>query len=547
MPIFVGGSTYITGRGPVVGMGVAVHGERIALVAPDDEVRAFGSPDGVVVDLDGGLLSPSFVDSHLHPVMAGLELGQCNLVGARDADEAVQRIRAYVESHPDDEWIVGGGWQMSWFPGGTPTAELLDAICADRPVSIANADHHGTWVNSAALALAGITSETPDPIDGRIERIADGSPAGTLHEGAAYLVDRLRPSLTEDDLYQALLKAQQHCFALGITGWQDAAVPIRDGIDFLDLYRRALREGTLKARVTAALWFDRQQPESQVEDLLARRASVTEDPARFDADTVKIMVDGVAENFTAAMSLPYRDACGHETTNAGLSFVATDVLGRVVAALDAAGTQLHFHALGDRAVTETLDALADATAENRSSGLRHNLAHLQVVQKADVARFAELGAVANMQPYWARNEAQMSELTLPFLHPALADRQYPFAEFAAAGVPLAGGSDWPVSSANPLAGIQVAVTRIAEIAEDAKEPFLPEQALTLRDAWEAYTVGSNYINRRDHIVGTIAVGKLADLAVLAIDPFAVAPREIAAIPVISTWIGGERVYMADAA
>lgn len=545
MPIFTGGSTYVTGRGPVEGIGVAVHGDRIALIGTDAEIRACGSPDGRVVDLAGGLLSPSFVDSHLHPVMAGLELGQCNLVGARDAEEAIERISEYVASHPDEAWIVGGGWQMSWFPGGTPTAGILDKICADRPVSIANADHHGTWVNSAALALAGITAETPDPVDGRIERFADGSPAGTLHEGAAYLVDGLRPSSTEDDLYEALLRAQQHCLALGITGWQDAAVPIRDGIDYLDLYRRALREGSLKVRVTAALWFDRQQPEDQVEVLLARRASVAEDPARFDADTVKIMVDGVAENFTAAMTRPYRDACGHETTNAGLSFVAPDVLRRVVTALDGAGTQLHFHALGDRAVAETLDALAAAATANDSSDRRHNLAHLQVVQETDVARFAELGAVANIQPYWARNEAQMSELTLPFLHPDLAERQYPFAEFAAGGVPMAGGSDWPVSSADPLAGMQVAVTRVAEIAEDAKEPFLPEQALSLRDAWDAYTVGSNYINRRENIAGTIEEGKFADLVVLGMNPFTVEPRKIAECSVVSTWIGGELVYAAE--
>ncbi|HWI30049.1 MAG TPA: amidohydrolase [Microbacterium sp.] len=516
-------------------------------VAPDAEIRDLGSPDGRVVDLAGGLVSASFVDSHLHPIMGGFELGQCNLVGAADAEECKALIRAYVDAHPDDEWIVGGGWQLSWFPGGTPTSDILDEICPDRPVSLANADHHGSWVNSRALALAGITAETPDPVDGRIERSADGAPSGTLHEGAAYLVDRVRPAVSPDELYAALLRAQEHCLALGITGWQDAAVQVRDGVDHLDVYRRALRDGSLKARVTAALWYDRQESEDQVAALLERRASVDEDPARFDADSVKIMVDGIAENFTAAMTQPYRDACGHETTNAGLSFVDVEVLGRVVAALDAAGTQVHFHALGDRAVVEALDAVANAARQNGTTGRRHHLAHVQVVQSADVRRFAELGAVANIQPYWARNEAQMTELTLPFLHPDLATRQYPFAEFAAAGVRLAGGSDWPVSSADPLAGMQVAVTRVAEVADEAKEPFLPEQALTLVQAWDAYTVGSSFVNRRENLTGAIAEGMLADLVVLAVNPFTVEPREIADCRVASTWIGGEPVYEADLA
>lgn len=542
MKAFIGGSTYITGHGPAIGIGVAVDGDTIVQVGPDAEIAALVSDPHDIVDLAGGLLSPGFVDSHLHPAMGGLELGQCNLVPASGREECLAIIRDYVAAHPEDEWIVGGGWQMSWFPGGTPTRELLDEICPDRPVSLANADHHGTWVNSLALQLAGITAETPDPIDGRIERDEEGNAAGTLHEGAAYLVDELRPAYSFEELYAALLRAQQHCFELGITGWQDAAVVDRDGVDHLDVYRQAIESGDLKARVSGALWYERERGEPQVDDLIARRATVVADPAVFDAGTVKIMVDGIAENFTAAMSKPYLDACGHETGNSGLSFVDPEALKRVVSRLDASGAQLHFHALGDRAVTEALDALQVAVEANGEGDNRHSLAHLQIVQSRDVERFAEVSAVANIQPYWARNEAQMTELTLPFLDPDLAARQYPFHDFVERGVRLAGGSDWPVSSANPLAGMQVAVTRIAEIAEEAKEPFIPEQAISLVDAWDAYTIGSSYLNHRDHLTGSIEVGKLADLVVLSSDPFSTEPRSITKSRVVSTWIGGEQVY-----
>lgn len=546
MKIFIGGSTYLTGQGPASGVGVAVDGDAIVAVGTDAEIRALAAPDAEVIDLAGGLLSPSFVDSHLHPVMGGLELGQCNLVPAGNREECLQLIRDYVEAYPDREWVVGGGWQMSWFPGGTPTKDLLDEICPDRPVSLSNADHHGTWVNSLALELAGVTAQTPDPVDGRIERDADGNPAGTLHEGAAYIVDTLRPDETFDSLYAALLRAQAHCFALGITGWQDAGVVIRDGIDHLDVYRRAVESGDLKARVTGALWYDRQGGEHQVEELFARRASIDADAARFDVGTVKIMLDGVVENFTAALSKPYLDACGHETHNSGLSFIDPEMLKRIVTRLDGGGTQLHFHALGDRAVTEALDALQAAAEANGGADHRHSLAHLQVVQRRDVERFAELGAIANIQPYWARNEDQMSLLTLPFIDPELATRQYPFHDFIDSGVRLAGGSDWPVSSADPLAAIQVAVTRISEIAALEKEAFIPEQAIPMTAAWDAYTSGSAFLNHRDHLTGSIEVGKLADLVVLSANPFATPPRSIIESRVLSTWIGGEQVYAAPA-
>jgi predicted amidohydrolase YtcJ len=409
----------------------------------------------------------------------------------------------------------------------------------DRPALFGNADHHGHWANSRALELAGIDASTPDPRGGRIERDAHGVPAGTLHEAAADLVTRLLPEADEDECLAGLLTGQRRAFGFGITGWQDAAVGCAGlGPDSLPVYLRAQREGSLKARVRLALWWDRDRGLEQIDDLLARRELAA--AAGLDASSVKIMVDGVAENYTAAVSLPYLDPCGHATRNRGHSFVDAAMLREVVALCVEHGFQCHFHALGDRAVTEALDALQHALATNGRTDLRHHLAHLQMVAREDVPRFARLGATANLQPLWAHADQQMTELTLPFLDAPLRERQYPFADLLDAGATLVAGSDWPVSSMNPLDGMQVAVTR--QYVEDPTDPLLPEQALPLERVWTAYTSGSAWVNHRETETGSLTAGKRADLVVLDRDPFTLPPQEIARARVLRTVVGGETVH-----
>lgn len=428
-------------------------------------------------------------------------------------------------------------------PRGTPHKELLDRVVPDRPVFLRNRDHHGAWANSLALRLAGVDATTADPADGRIERDPDGSPAGTLHEGAAQLVARVAPPPTRRGLREGLLRGQDHCLAQGITQWQDALLRVLGpGLDAMDVYLDALADGALTARVTGALWWDRDRGTDQIADLVARRERARGHDDLFRADAVKIMLDGVAENFTASLSRPYRDRCGHETGNHGLSFIDRDVLRDVVATVDAHGLQAHFHAVGDQAVTDALDAVAHARQVNGDSGIRHHVAHLQIVRPEDVRRFAALGVVANIQPLWARHEPQMTDLTIPFLDPALVDRQYPFLDLHRAGAMLAAGSDWPVSSASPLEGMHVAVNRTAEYAPPETEPFLPGQRLPLVVAWDAYTHGVAWLNRRERQTGRLVPGYLADLVLLDRDPFLGAPHEIADTEVVGTWLGGRRVY-----
>ena len=301
---------------------------------------------------------------------------------------------------------------MAAFPGGTPTAADLDTVVPDRPALLHNRDHHGAWANSRALELAGITAETPDPADGRIERLPDGSPQGTLHEGAVDLVARLLPGISPSGYAAGLVEGQRYLFALGVTAWQDAIVGAYPGMaDTGSTYEEAIASGDLVADVVGALWWDRELGLGQVADLVERRTR--QSGGRFRATSIKIMQDGVCENFTAAMLSPYLDGHGHTTDNAGHSFIEAEELKEAVVALAAEGFQVHVHCIGDRGTREALDAFAAARAAGHDGDLRHHIAHIQVIHPDDVPRFAELGVAANAQALWATHEPQMDRADHP--------------------------------------------------------------------------------------------------------------------------------------
>jgi predicted amidohydrolase YtcJ len=326
------------------------------------------------------------------------------------------------------------------------------------------------------------------------------------------------------------MAGQSYLHSVGVTSWQDAIVGAYSGMDDpASTYETAAANGDLRSYVVGALWWERRLGVEQVADLVGRREAMT--GGRFRATTVKIMQDGVAENFTASMLDPYLDRCGHPTDNVGHSFLTAEAIGHAVQALDAAGFQVHVHAIGDRGVREALDAFECTSPERR-----HHIAHLQVVHPEDLRRFAGLGVAANMQMLWACLDDQMADLTIPFLGEERSRWQYPFGDLARAGARLVAGSDWPVSTPDPLQAIQVAVTR-REPGSDA-EAFLPEQALTTEQAFAAYTSGSAWANHRDD-AGVLAPGAVADLVVLDRDPFSEPDARVA-----STWIDGSPVYEA---
>ncbi len=542
MPTIFRGGAVFDGHAHRPGHDLLVLGQRVRAVGPGLDV-----PDGAEeVDLAGGLVAPGFVDAHVHPVQGGLERMRCDLSDLDTREDYLAAVASYAADHPAEPWILGGGWAMPAFPGGTPTAADLDAVVADRPVFLPNRDHHGAWVNSRALDLAGIDRRTPDPPDGRIERDADGRPGGTLHEGATALVARLLPATTDADYHRALLTGQAYLHSLGVTGWQDAIVGAYAGMDDVSgTYAAAAASGALRSHVVGALWWRRDRGVEQVADLVAAREALT--AGRFRATSVKIMQDGVAENGTAAMTAPYLDRCGHATANTGHSFLDPAALTEAVVALGAAGFQVHVHAIGDRGVREALDAFAAAGHDPATRAeRRHHIAHLQVVHPDDVGRFAALGVAANLQALWACLDDQMVDLTLPFLGAERARWQYPFGDLHRAGARLVAGSDWPVSTPDPLRAIHVAVNRRAhgEPGRAGSEAFLPEQALALTTAFAAYTSGSAWVNGRDRLDGggVLAPGAAADLVVLDRDPFAGPPDEIGGTGVLSTWIDGEIVY-----
>ncbi|MGH9169454.1 MAG: amidohydrolase [Acidimicrobiales bacterium] len=537
---------------------IAVSAGRIVAVGSQADIRAMCGPATETIDLGGRLVLPGFQDAHVHPPMGGVEMLRCDLTAGKSRHDYLEIVGAYAASHPDEEWIRGGGWHMPVFPGGLPLASDLDAVVGNRAVYLPNRDHHSGWASSRALDLAGISATTPDPPDGRIERDAAGSPTGALHEGAMTMVERLLPALSKADFVEGLVAAQAYLHSLGITAWQDAWVTTHGADSAFEAYVDLDGAGRLTARVVGALWWERDAGEEQVEELLQRRADASVCD-HFRATSVKIMQDGVCETFTAAMLNPYLDSHGHETDNCGLSFVDPEALKRYVTRLDSEGFQVHIHAIGDRAVREALDAVAAARSANGASGLRHHLAHLQVVHPSDVGRFAPLDVVANFQPLWACADDQMVELTIPYLGEVRAATQYPIGSIARLGGALAFGSDWPVSSPDPLAEMEVAVTRCApagfRYASDAagslgaagsSQPLLPAEAIDLGSAVRGFTSGSAFVNNLDDCTGTLEVGKFADLAVLDRDIFTTdaADGGISGASVVMTMVGGLVVFEA---
>ena len=513
---------------------IAISGERVAAVGRAADVAAWRGPATRVVDLRGRSVVPGFQDAHCHPIFAGIDLLRCPLHDYHLADEYLDVIASYAAANPDAEWILGGGWSMSSFPGGNPRREALDRVTGGRPAFFDSRDGHDAWVNTAALARAGIDRATPDPVDGRIERDADGSPTGALHEGAMTLVTRRMPVVTAADNERALLIAQEHLHRLGISAWQDAIV----GPNEERAYRAVAGRGELTARVVGALWWGREHGLEQVDELVERRAH---GPAgRFRPTSVKLMLDGIIENGSARLTSPYLDADGAATDRSGLDFIDPPVLHAAVTKLDANGFQCHFHAIGDGAVRLALDACETALKTNGRTDGRHHVSHIQVVHPNDVPRFGALGVVANAQPYWACNSDQVIELNNPVLGPERTAWQYPFRSLLRTGATLAMGSDWAVSTANPLAEMEVAVRRIGDYQRDA-EPFLPEECLTLDEALAGFTRGSAYANHLDE-TGVLAPAMLADLAILDRDLDDPRSGLLGDAKVVATFVGGAAVF-----
>lgn len=512
---------------------IAIRGDRIAYVGTDAGSAAFVGPSTNVVDLHGRMVLPGFQDSHIHPIMGGIQANSCNLEGLKTADEYVAAVRACAKANPKAAWITGGGWLLSTFgPGGIARRELLDQAVPDRPVYLSSSDGHTVWVNSRALELAHITADTPDPKDGRIDRDpATHEPAGTLQEGASAAVDAVMPPPTLAERVAGLEYAVKMLNGYGVTGIQDASV----NEDDLKTYRALEQRGGLSLHVVTAQWWERRQGLEQIERFKRLRDAYRS--PLIDTGSVKIMQDGVMENFTAVLLEPYLRPEGGR----GIPMVEPQLLKEAVTRLDSAGFQVHFHAIGDGAVRQALDAIEAARKHNGDLGHRHHISHLELIDPADVPRFRALGVVANFQPLWAFADAYITDLTAPFLGPERMRHIYPIGSLARDGAVLAFGSDWSVSSANPFEEMQIAVTRMG-LAGEGGTPFLPDERISLPEAIAAFTIGSAYVNRLEGKTGSLEAGKRADLIVLDRNLFEIAPGEIGRTQVVATLFGGRVVH-----
>ena len=521
---------------------LAIKDGRIIYVGTDVGINDFLGADTKIVDLQNKMVMPGMQDVHIHPISGGILSASCDLNGLSNIAEYRTAISDYANANPDLEWILGGGWAMSVFgAGGKPNRKIIDELVSDRPVFLTSTDGHSGWANSLALELAGITKETPDPVDGIIDRDPEtGELIGSLQEGAMILMDKYVPSDTMKTREAGLRYAVDLLNSYGITAMQDAAlngIGITASLDAIDLktYQSLEAKGELTMRVVGSHWWARDKGLEQLEYFKQLRAKYTSNLVK--PTTVKIMQDGVMENYTAVLLEPYHVP----GQTKGIPMVEPEFLKKVVTAIDAAGFQVHFHAIGDGAIRQSLDAVEESIYENGRLGNRHHISHLQLIHPDDFSRFAELEVVANFQPLWAYKDVYIDELTAPFLGEERMKYMYPIKSIQDAGGLIAFGSDWFVSTPNPFHQMETAVTRQGATGE-LKEPLLIEESIDLKTAIDAFTINAAFVNNLEKETGSIEVGKYADLAVLNQNLFEIEAHDISETKVLLTLFEGQEVY-----
>jgi len=522
-----------------VAQALAIHGGKIIAVGSDEMASALKGPHTQTMDLAGRVVLPGIIDAHTHPAQSAQDFDKCGLDDKiLSPGEIKAKVTACLGDNPADSAL--------WFevvkvnPSGlTLTLRDLDSMLANRPMLLDGSDGHTVWANSAALRAAHIDAATHDPAGGRIERDASGRPTGTLRDTAAETVLRAEPKPSLDFEASQLDKALGAMRAIGITSVQDADT----GDHEMQLYRRLYDAHRLNMRVRASFGLkDTQRPVDRlIGEAIQFRAKWAIDPESLRADAVKIFADGVIEypSQTAALLEPYLDAAGHPTDNRGPTYFTQDRLNRIVSAADAAGFTVHVHAIGDRAVRSALDAFADARRRNGRRDSRDQIAHLELVNPADFSRFKELDVIANFQLLWAERDPYIVKATLPYLGPERSRYLYAARSLRDAGALIVGGSDWGVSTFNPFAAMEHAITRCEERGQ---APLLPEQSIGLQDVVDAYTINAALALKQERTTGSLEPGKLADLIVLDRDIFAIDPFDLHNTRVLATYLDGRQVY-----
>jgi predicted amidohydrolase YtcJ len=525
---------------------VAVDGGRIVAVGSDADVAPLVGAGTEVVELGGRMVLPGFHDAHAHPISGGMDALVCSLVDQRSVEAILAKVRTCAGKGAAGEWLVGAGWDLSLFPEANPHRSQLDAVVADRPVVLHGADGHSIWVNSTALAVAGVGRETPDPPNGKIERDpATGEPSGTLRESAQDLVTSRVPPPSRDAIRDGLRHASRLAASFGITSILDPVVAREE----LRAYDDAAAAGEATFRVMACPRprDGAHTPAGQVwssSDLAGDVGPALRGGALVRAGCAKIFVDGVLEGETAALLEPYLGRDGRDgRQHRGELHVEPELLARIVTDLDVRGTQVHFHAIGDRAVRAALDAVEAARKTNGPRDNRHHIAHLQLVHPDDVPRFAALDVTATFQALWAYPDTYIENINVAQVGRDRVARMYPIGSIRRAGGRIAAGSDWPVTSINPLLAIEVALTRQDPAGGDP-DTLNAAERVDLETMLDAFTLHGAWLMRQERTTGSIEVGKAADLVVLERDLFTIPPADIGEVRVVRTILEGRTVYAA---
>lgn len=512
---------------------IAIAGGRILALGRAGEIAALAGPQTERLDAGGRLMLPGFHDTHIHLMEGGQHCAAAaDLSQAQAPQQIVETLRAFAATRPTG-WVLGGFYNSGVFGAQNLNARLLDAAAADRPCYILAADGHNGCINTRAMEQTGLSAETPDPDEGRFVRGPDGAPTGLLHEGATAWIEARLPPPTAREFAEGVRYAQALANRHGITGVLDARVVA----PMVQVYQQMADAGALTLRVIATALV---LPSDTVEGALARltgfRAGAQHE--MFGVHSAKFFFDGVMENRTAAMIEDYSDQTGG---NAPVMF-SPGQIADFFTAFDAARFQIHVHCIGDGAVRAALDGMEAARKANGAWPSRHHIAHIQMIDPADIARFAELGVVANVQPLWARNEPAVTEMTIPVVGPERSHWIYAFASLRAARAEVVLSSDWTVSTLNPFEIIETAITRRQRRGDGNAPPLLPEQSLGVADCVAGYTSLAARAGWRDGETGSLTPGKWADLIVLDRDIFAIDPHEIGGTEVVMTMLAGKAVH-----
>jgi predicted amidohydrolase YtcJ len=507
-----------------------------AILLRDGKVVALGeaakASTAVPEDMHGRLILPGFQDAHIHLLNGGTDLIETAQLYEATTISALQAALAAHAANWTGEMVWGAGWQNGFFGDETLTRSVLDAVVPDRPCLIYDGNFHNACLNSVALARIGVAEDTPDPPNGHIVR-KGGVATGMLHEEAINWATQRLPRSSADTLRAGLLAGQALANRHGITGVIDPFIQSHHARTY------AAAVGDLTLRVAGAMQVTKADTVETVTARLTALRAKHPGPL-FHLNAAKFFLDGGFENRTAALLQPYADAKGG---NADLMFEPEQIKALFVA-LDALRFQIHVHCIGDAATHAALDGFEAARAANGVWPSLHQIAHVQLVDPADLHRFAELGVMANMQPYWASNDPIIPDDTMATIGPKRAPMTYPFRSLIDAGAPWCISSDWAVTTLNPFAIIGTAVTREPARKRGRAAPFLPEQRVTVSEAVLGYTTGAAKACWRDNFTGQLSPGSSADLIVLDRDIFTCDPYKISETEVLQTMFAGQTVHQA---